>query len=343
MVVVNGAQKGATRTTMFGQPSYPGYSGAEGVAHAQPPASSDSGFSVAAAQAAGYKVTPSSSAPGGYILSTGGQQLNIYGNPISSSSTPITGTASLPAGYSTPGSTTTSSSSPSSSNSSNSGAPNYSASQLAAMYNQANALSTNPQPIHYSSSGGMLTTNAPSSSGTPSASSNPTITNNPSGTGANQIPSSIQSELQSGKISSYYNPNTGQTFYAPHTIGNSGEWLSGPGYSGPVQSYNGNLYINKGGNIIPVTTTSTTEITNDGKVLYHGSTANAPHIEYADGKFTGLLNIPKTSSPAAEFTNYQTLPTSNGSVSLPESIQDGSIIETGKWAQSASGAFAVEP
>ena len=70
MVVVNGAQKGATRTTMFGQPSYPGYSGAEGVAHAQPPASSDSG------------------------------------------------------------------------------APNYSASQLAAMYNQANAESTNPQPIH---------------------------------------------------------------------------------------------------------------------------------------------------------------------------------------------------
>ena len=63
-----------------------------------PASSSNSGFSVAAAQAAGYTVTPSASAPGGYVLSTGGNQLNIYGNPISSS-TPITGNSSLPAGY----------------------------------------------------------------------------------------------------------------------------------------------------------------------------------------------------------------------------------------------------
>jgi hypothetical protein len=63
-----------------------------------PSSSSNSGFSVAAAQAAGYTVTPSASAPGGYVLSTGGNQLNIYGNPISSS-TPITGNSSLPAGY----------------------------------------------------------------------------------------------------------------------------------------------------------------------------------------------------------------------------------------------------
>ena len=74
MVVVNGASKGATRTTMFGQPAYPGYSGSSGVAHAQPP-------------------------PGG--------------------------------------------------------APNYSATQLAQMYNNANAESTNPQNVNYgvSSSG----------------------------------------------------------------------------------------------------------------------------------------------------------------------------------------------
>ena len=46
------------------------------------PSNSASGFSVAAAKAAGYTVTPNEFAPGGYVLSSGGQQLNIYGNPI---------------------------------------------------------------------------------------------------------------------------------------------------------------------------------------------------------------------------------------------------------------------
>lgn len=59
-----------------------------------------SGFSVSAAEAAGYTVTPSSSAPGGYVLSSGGQQLNIYGNPISSSSTPVTSSSSTPVTHS---------------------------------------------------------------------------------------------------------------------------------------------------------------------------------------------------------------------------------------------------
>ena len=274
MVVVNGASKGATRTTMFGQPAYQGYSGASGVAHAQPP-------------------------PGG--------------------------------------------------------APNYSAAQLAQMYNNANAESTNPQNVNYGvSSSGHLQLNPPnsppsSSSSAPAHSgSGVSVSQSPSETGVNQLPQSIQNELESGKTSSWTNPNTGQTWYAPHVLGSAPEygsiWLSGPGYSGPVQNYNGNLYINSGGNIIPVTTTGTTTITHDGKVLYQGSTAAAPAIEYtAAGKFTGLLNVPETSIPAAEFTNYQTFSTPSGSVSLPTSMQDGPIVETGSWAQNANGGFSFTP
>ena len=106
-----------------------------------------------------------------------------------------------------------------------------------------------------------------------------------------------------------------------------------------MQNYEGISYINQGGAITPVTTTSTTTITNDGKVVYKGSTANAPSIESnADGTFSGLLNIPETSSPAAEFTNYQTLTTNGKQISLPESLQDGHIIETGTWALNPDGS-----
>ncbi|MEM3264922.1 MAG: hypothetical protein QXH07_03095 [Thermoplasmata archaeon] len=45
--------------------------------------SSSNQFSVSAAKAAGYTVYASSNAPGGYVLMTGGNYYDIYGNPIS--------------------------------------------------------------------------------------------------------------------------------------------------------------------------------------------------------------------------------------------------------------------
>ncbi|MCL4373252.1 hypothetical protein M1367_00030 [Candidatus Marsarchaeota archaeon] len=217
----------------------------------------------------------------------------------------------------------------------------------------ANASYTDPlthQTYYYyvppSGSSQSVASNSVSSSG--GSNQGVSITQNSPATGMNQLPSWIASELQSGKTSSWTNPKTGQTWYAPGVLGSAPEyqsiWLSGPGYSGPVQNYNGTLYINSGGNIIPVTTTGTTTITHDGKVIYQGSTAAAPAIEYtADGKFTGLLNVPPTSIPAAEFTNYQTFSTPSGSVSLPTSMQDGPIVETGSWAQNANGGFSFTP
>ena len=167
------------------------------------------------------------------------------------------------------------------------------------------------------------------------------ISETPAATGTNQIPSWVQSELQSGAIRSWTNPNTRQTWYAPGALGvNKSIWVSGPSYSGPLSNYRGTSYINAGGTITPSTTQSTVTVRDDGKVLYSGASQGAPHIEYtADGKFVGLLNIPTLSSPAAPFTSYQTFHTPNGTVSLPESVMDGPFIATGTWAPNTSGGF----
>ena len=191
-----------------------------------------------------------------------------------------------------------------------------------------------------------------SSSGTPqtaqsstSPSSSLSITQSPAATGENQLPGWVQNALLSGKTSEWTNSKTGQTFYAPHALGtNAGIWLSGPNYSGPVSGSGQGAYINEGGSITPVATAPTTTIKNNGVVLYKGASTTAPHIEYsADGKFTGLLNVLQTSTPAAEFTDYQTFNTANGKVSLPTTLQDGPIAETGTWKQNAEGGFSFMP
>ena len=80
----------------------------------------------------------------------------------------------------------------------------------------------------YLSSGG---TSSPSQSSRASSSTSTA----PAGAGLNQLPQSIATELQSGTISSWTNPNTGQTFYAPNTIGNGNTiWVRGPNGSGPI-------------------------------------------------------------------------------------------------------------
>ena len=112
----------------------------------------------------------------------------------------------------------------------------YTAAQLAQMYNAANAESINPQNVHYGvGSTGNLQVNAPPSATAPNSGSSITIS--PAATGLNQLPGWIQSQLQSGKISSWTNPNTGQTFYGPNTIGNGNTiWVNGPSGSGPITS-----------------------------------------------------------------------------------------------------------
>ena len=195
----------------------------------------------------------------------------------------------------------------------------------------------------YSSSGTPQT--AQSSTSQSSSSSGLSITQSPAATGENQLPGWVQNALLSGKTSEWTNSKTGQTFYAPHALGtNAGIWLSGPNYSGPVSGSGQGAYINEGGSITPVATAPTTTIKNNGVVLYKGASTTAPHIEYsADGKFTGLLNVLQTSTPAAEFTDYQTFNTANGKVSLPTTLQDGPIAETGTWKQNAEGGFSFMP
>ena len=170
----------------------------------------------------------------------------------------------------------------------------------------------------------------------------------PAASGQNQLPAWIQSELQSGEIISYTNPATRQTFYAPKAFGTSplynAVWVSGPGYSGPTTEKNGTLYINNRGSMIPLTTNPTDVISSNGDILYNGSVASAPHIEYnAQGEFSGLMNVLPTSNPAAPFSNYQTFKTAGGTVSLPTAIQDGPITETGTWAPNEAGGFIFTP
>jgi hypothetical protein len=229
----------------------------------------------------------------------------------------------------------------------------YTAQSWASQQQIYNALGIKPQSSNPSQSGyvaGYGSSSPAQRSPVQSTSSQPVslkITQSPATTGVNQLPSWIASELQSGKISSYTNSQTGETWYAPHTINNSNSiWLAnGNGFQGPVQSYNGQLYINAGGSIIPVTTTSQTTITENGQTSYSGPSATAPHITFtADGRFTGLQNVPETSFPAAELTNYQTFTTPSGeSVSLPTSLQDGSIIINGKWSPNQDGTYSFNP
>ena len=81
-------------------------------------------------------------------------------------------------------------------------------------------------------------------SGSSGATSQATTTT-PAATGPNELPGWIASELESGKISSYTNPNTHQTFYGPGVLGGaqefqkspfnqSGIFVSGPTGAGPI-------------------------------------------------------------------------------------------------------------
>lgn len=90
----------------------------------------------------------------------------------------------------------------------------------------------------------------------------------PSAAGLNQLPGFIANELNKGTIAAYHNPTTGQTFYAPHTINQSGSiFVSGPTGAGPInQTVNGQkVQITHpstifSGTITPATPTSTTTI-----------------------------------------------------------------------------------
>ena len=182
---------------------------------------------------------------------------------------------------------------------------------------------------------------SPTSTASPSKVS---ITESPPATGANQLPGWVAAELQSGKISSYTNSSTGQTWYAPGALGSEPEyqsiWLSGPGYSGPVQSSNGNLYINKGGTAIPVTTTQTTEISENGKALYNGPSTTAPWLSFgSNGKFEGTQNVLPTSAPPAPNTQLQPFTTPSGTVYLPDSMMVNGVMVTGTWTQDSNGGF----
>ena len=312
MPVINANHTGATKTTMFGQPAYPGYPGNnEGVAHSQPPSGDLQGM-----------VGASGSTHIGYDHSV----LFEPNNEGTATAQPSSG-----------------------------GAPNYSAAQLAQMYNNANAESTNPQHVYYSSgsSGNLQVSTSPSaaqasSTASTASPSKVSITESPPATGANQLPGWVAAELQSGKISSYTNSSTGQTWYAPGALGSEPEyqsiWLSGPGYSGPVQSSNGNLYINKDGTTIPVTTTQTTKISDNGQVLYNGPTSSAPWLSYGpNGKFEGIQNVLSTSAPPAPNTQLQPFPTSSGTVYLPDSMMVNGVMVTGTWTQNSNGGFSFSP
>ena len=115
----------------------------------------------------------------------------------------------------------------------------------------------------------------------------PSITISPAATGSNELPQWVETALSSNKISSWSNPNTGQTFYAPGVISSASEgiWVSGPGESGPI----GGRFA---GNPIQITT-GTTAIKQGGKTLYSGPTANAPTTDWgANGKYLGLNGMP---------------------------------------------------
>ncbi|MEM4097968.1 MAG: hypothetical protein QXS81_04710, partial [Candidatus Micrarchaeaceae archaeon] len=205
-------------------------------------------------------------------------------------------------------------------------APNYSAAQLAQMYNAANAASSNPQPITYSvgSKGNLVITQgasgtSPGSSGSSIAaaggsagasggssgsgsgkgtsgsgsSGQLTITQNPPATGYNDLPGWIAAGLNNGTYTSWTNPKTGQTFYAPGAVAPAGEgiWVSGPGESGPINGY---FYNPQTGGYQAVTITgSTTTISQNGKPVWSGSTSNAPVLKYsATGAFEGLQAPP---------------------------------------------------
>ncbi len=207
---------------------------------------------------------------------------------------------------------------------------------------------TAPSNISSGGGGGYSVTRMPTNMRGAGGSQGVSISQTPAATGTNQIPAWIYSQLSSGQMASWTNPSTGQTWYAPGSFGNEPlyqhVWLNGPGYSGPVQNYQGTPYINAGGNIIPVETTQTTKITNNGKTIYNGSTASAPSLKFSsNGTFEGTMNVPGNAPKAAKFSDYQTFTTPNGTVSLPTSIVNGNLIETGTWAQNTDGSFSFEP
>ena len=107
------------------------------------------------------------------------------------------------------------------------------------------------------------------------------ITESPSSTGLDQLPGSIQNQLQSGHMLSWTNPNTGQTFYAPHTVNGSNEiWVSGPTGNGPISEV-------ISGQPIQITAPMTT-VKYGKDVLYHGLSSTAPSLQFASGNFQGF-------------------------------------------------------
>jgi hypothetical protein len=129
-----------------------------------------------------------------------------------------------------------------------------------------------------------------SSRASSSTNSTPSVTVNPAATGTNQLPGWIQSQLQSGEISEYTNPNTNQTFYAPHTVNNSNQiWVSGPGGAGPINQ-------TVGGQSIQVTSPTAT-ISQGNNVIYTGSSSHAPSLNFTPkGAFQGFGKV-QSSTP----------------------------------------------
>lgn len=144
--------------------------------------------------------------------------------------------------------------------------PGFSAQPKASPIGQPGAPSTVVGPPAGKGSGGTTQTATTSiTSQTPTTSTpSTTITQNPAGTGLNQLPSSIAGQLQSGQLSSWVNPNTGQTFYAPGTVNNgpafAGKiWVSGPNGAGPIDQ-------SIGGQTIQITGPTQTQTTSTGTV-----------------------------------------------------------------------------
>ena len=156
----------------------------------------------------------------------------------------------------------------------------------------ANASYTSPSGTVYyynvpsSGSSGGSSSGGGGGNGGGSSSSGVTATQSSSATGINQLPSNIQSQLQSGQIRAWVNPSTGQTFYAPNAIGQGNTiWVNGPTGSGPISGL-------IGGQSIQITGPNTT-YTQGGKTLYSGPTSAAPALLYSTtGKFEGLQAQP---------------------------------------------------
>ena len=133
------------------------------------------------------------------------------------------------------------------------------------------------------------------------------ITSTSASTGINQIPAWIESQLNSGAINSYTNPQTNQTFYAHQPGTNQGGiWVNGPGESGPINSNFMGNYVNP--------TYPNTKINQGTKTIYNGASVLAPHITYnSSGTPTSIVN-PTLFSNA--YGSYETFSPQSSIISL---------------------------